>query len=396
MGSQLLGLEEWFAPLDLAEFRRKVLGQQLVVLPPRPELADRLVKDLALGSIDDLLRLRGAKVYAWFQKLDGSQTAAIVPAVAGRRLYEAGTTLYFRGILEFGAQEREVAKHFGVPPSSVECTLFCNRPSARTRAHFDTADIFSIQLRGRKTWRIAPNEFAPAPLRNWATLHPLAPELRQYADGLPPTEMPENATSYTLEKGGILHMPRGYWHDTFSDEDSLSLHIQIASPSRAEILLSMLKNELAREQWWREPAYDLKPEDPGAIERAMVACSRLREATSRLDAHDLVQRATESRNVDATTRFVRSGQAGFGIGSLDPQTDTAQIEITSYEYHRSTVSRLDMSMVFVRGCQWINALATGGAFDARQVQKAASGLELHEAQDLLGLLEQTRFIRRQD
>jgi len=157
-----LGLDEWFPPLDLHEFRRNVLGRDLLSIPPRPKLADRLLERLAIHSVDDLLKLRGAKVYAWFHQLDGRHTAAVIPASSGRRFYDAGTTLYFRNIVEFAACQHEVASAFGVPRSSVECTLFCNRPHAVTRAHFDTADIITIQLKGRKTWRIAPD--APAKL----------------------------------------------------------------------------------------------------------------------------------------------------------------------------------------------------------------------------------------
>jgi len=395
MSTPQLRLNEWFAPLDLGEFRHNILGRRALVVPPKPELADRLVEAMAIGSLDQLLALR-AKVYAWFHKLDGRLAVTLIPAAGARSFYEAGTTLYIRQIPEFGPHQEEVASTFGIPRTAVDCTLFCNRPHAVTRAHFDTADVIVIQLKGRKTWRIASNEFAPLPLRGYTTRSPLAPELRLYADEAPPAEMPEGATTHVLERGSILHVPRGYWHETSSDQDSLSLHIQISSPNRLDIALAALKNELSHDAWWREPAYDLAADAPGGLERVAAVCNSLRESTSRLDPRDIVHPPVDERPHDPNARFVRGGQVSFGIRSMDTRNEIAQVDIVSYQFGKSTVTKLEMSIDFVSACRWINGLSTGTVFGVSDLLRAIPALNETEAKELLYSLERIRLVRRHE
>ncbi|WP_394820505.1 JmjC domain-containing protein [Pendulispora albinea] len=392
----LIGLADWFAPLGLERFQREILGQQPYFVGPRLEIANRLSRTLAIGTVDDLLSLRGAKVYAWFQKLDGAHTAAPIPSTSGKRFYDAGTTLYFRRIPQFAAHEREVADTLGIPRETAECAVFCNRPGATTRAHFDRADLIMIQLKGRKTWKIAPNTFAPMPLEAWATLDRVPPEVRRYAQGLPPREIPCNATSYDLEQGSILYVPRGYWHETFSDQDSVSLHIQLASPTRLDVLIAALKNELARDEWWRQPAYSLSAGDPHALELASTACKSLVDAASRLDALDIIRPTAREHAIEASSRFTRSALVSFGVDTINPQTDTTRVVISTYGFREKKTAHLEMSVDYVSACRWVDALATGATFTFADLLRAAPSLSDDEAKALLHLLEKTHLVRRQE
>lgn len=115
-----------------------------------------------------------------------------------------------------------------------------------TSVHFDPIDVITVQLTGRKTWWVAPNRFAPAPLEGWAPSDPVPPIMRIYSEGEPPTEIPGDAVEYALEPGAVLHIPRGYWHQTSSDQDSISLHILLIPPLRLDFLLASLRNPAMR------------------------------------------------------------------------------------------------------------------------------------------------------
>ncbi|MGO1056389.1 JmjC domain-containing protein [Crossiella sp. CA198] len=386
-----LDLDDWFAPLGLTEFSRTVLGQRPLVTQPRAGLADRLRAALGVHTVDDAFGKRVREVRAWFLDLDGNAATAPMPAASARRLYDAGTTAYFQEVADFAGFEREVAHAFRVAPGSGKVQLFCNRPSAVTKVHFDPVDVITVQLTGRKTWRIAPNEFAPRPLKGWGAGEPIGPSLRTYQENPPPEVIPGNVKEYRLEPGSVLHVPRGYWHETFSDQDSISLHLLLIPPLRMDFLLAALKNELASERHWRDAIYDFAtPAETAARTAADLAA--LRAALDRLDPRDLVRAPLPTAPVGPETRFTRAGQAAFGVDGLEP--GTARISVSAYGFRETQTAAVTVPAPSLPALRWVNALPAGAALDVADVLREAPGLTKPEAQDLLGLMEQTRLVRR--
>jgi ribosomal protein L16 Arg81 hydroxylase len=88
--------------------------------------------------------------------------------------------------------------------------------------HWDDHDVFVLQVMGRKRWRVHPAT------RRW----PLANE--DFGDE-PPVEY---AHEWMLEAGGLLYLPRGWWHRvTPVNEPSLHLTIGVFRPTNADFLL---------------------------------------------------------------------------------------------------------------------------------------------------------------
>lgn len=83
--------------------------------------------------------------------------------------------------------------------------------------HWDTHDVFAIQLIGRKRWRI----FAPT--------FPL-PLTYQTNDRSGHTCPNEPALELTLEEGDVVYIPRGWWHHVIPLEVG-SLHLSVGSYS---------------------------------------------------------------------------------------------------------------------------------------------------------------------
>ncbi len=81
--------------------------------------------------------------------------------------------------------------------------------------HWDTHDVFAIQLAGRKRWRIYEPTF-PSPL-------PSQPSLNHKADCPADPIFDE-----ILESGDLLYVPRGYWHRA-DPIGELTFHIAIGT-----------------------------------------------------------------------------------------------------------------------------------------------------------------------
>ncbi|MFI9508194.1 JmjC domain-containing protein [Nocardia sp. NPDC052566] len=383
----MLDLDEWFAPGGLAEFARTRLGRTPFVAAARPDLARRLGETLGIRSAGDLFALRAPEVTAWLNGLDGGLTAAPVPIGSAQRLHAAGTTLLFKNIHEFGEHERAIAGQLGLAARSAMLQVFCNRQGAGTRIHFDPLDVISVQLTGRKTWRIAPNDACREPLEGWAPGEDIYPRMRTYVTEVLPTAMPAGATEYVLEPGAVLHVPRGYWHETSSDRDSISLHLLLVPPLRMDLLITALRNELARYQEWREPMYEAGAGDVAAD------LPDFRSAVARLDAMDLRHPPRHAHPVGTDTRFVRAGQAMLGIDAV--ADGSAGITVTAYGLYRNHTASIEMSADFLPACRWVNDLPTGSTLDVADLLLAAPQLTKSEVGNLLGILEQTRLIRRQ-
>ncbi|KIA62521.1 JmjC domain-containing protein [Nocardia vulneris] len=390
-GARTLGLAEWFAPHSLEEFAGSLLSRRPFAGPPRPDLVERVRNALGINGIEDVFAKPGVTVDAWFHDLDGRLGSAPIEAATANRFYAAGTTLLYRAIPEFAPFVREAAEAFRLAPGAVKCQLFCSRAGGGTRAHFDAIDVITIQLTGRKTWRIAPNAFAPAPLDGWTTLETVSPLLRNYASALPPTEIPDGVTEHVLEPGSVLHIPRGYWHETSSASDSISLHLALLTPLRVELLLAALKSELLRDEHWRGAMYDFGDTDTAAT-RLTADIAGIGDALRRLDPADLLRPSLDEHSVEPATTFVRAGQCGFGIDAVDETS--ARITVTAYSFRETRSSHTRVSRDLLPALLWIAALPTGATLDVADLLRITPTVTKIAARQLLATLEQSRLIRR--
>ena len=397
MSSERLGLGDWFSPYTLPEFIRTVLGRRSLHVPAGPELALRLSEALGIASVEDVLRLQDPEVLAWFPRLDGHTVSAPVFPRSARTFYAGGTTLYVRNVAEFLGIEREFASVLGIPRILVNCELFCNRPNAVTSMHFDPSDVITIQLSGRKTWRIAPNRFAPTPLDGWAPDQPVNPKMRAYAPGPPPMSIPEeDAETYELEAGSLLHVPRGYWHETYSGEDSLSVHFVIPPPTRLDLVLGVLQNELARDEQWRRAAYRFDSPDNDSLDELTADYARLRELVLRLDPRDVVRMPVSDGSGTPHSQYQRCGQATIAVERVAGATaerDTERVSVIAYGFRDTRTTTLELSADFAAACRWIADLPTGAMFDVDELPGATATLGTAQAHALLATLEKAHLVR---
>lgn len=109
--------------------------------------------------------------------------------------------------------------------------------------HYDTHDVFVLQIEGRKQWRVhEPVRPHPTPDETWEKVAGLVAERA--------TEAP--TLDVTLEPGDCLYLPRGFIHSaTALGETSIHLTFGIHATSERDVLRTIVDELLAGE--WRAP-----------------------------------------------------------------------------------------------------------------------------------------------
>lgn len=91
--------------------------------------------------------------------------------------------------------------------------------------HWDTHDVFAIQLIGRKRWRVYPPTFA-------------LPLDMHHSDGSGAACPSTPVLDCMLETGDLLYVPRGFWHHVIpTDGPSLHLSVGTYAPSVHDFVL---------------------------------------------------------------------------------------------------------------------------------------------------------------
>lgn len=153
----------------------------------------------------------------------------------------------------------------GQLPGQGDCSLFCKSADKGTPPHFDRTEVFVIQVRGRTTWRIAPNPAVvdPSKCHYLADQQPPPSELtEQLTPGrVLPRDMPRDSQAVEMVAGTALFLPRGYLHETLDSDDSVSLTFSTLLPTGAEIFARMIHRHLLGRAAWRRPMAGLVVDD---------------------------------------------------------------------------------------------------------------------------------------
>ena len=138
--------------------------------------------------------------------------------------------------------------------------------------HIDQYDVFLVQGRGRRRWRISIDPAAPQDFRADAELK----LLRSFA----PTH------DWILESGDALYLPPGVPHDGIAVGECMTFSVGMRAPSQAELLFDLaefLAEPLREEQRYSDA--DLHcANNPGEIDTAALA--RVRAALPHFAAID--------------------------------------------------------------------------------------------------------------
>ncbi len=377
-------LASWLHPLGLDRFEDRFLADAVFLAPDPARLA--VLGDLASASVDDLLADREADVVAWFSDRDGIHQTALVSPTAARRLHRAGIAIYMLDVPALEVVSDEVAAELGAPARNVQCTLFCNPAGARTRAHFDPVHNFTLQLSGRKRWRVAPNRHAVLPTEGWAMLdRSVPPDIALSCHEQLPTTMPEDAREFVLTPGAMLSIPRGWWHETASDEASISLHLHYEPILWADTVLATLRARLLREARWR----DALPLPVSGVEAQPAAhLADLARLVAELDPADLLPGA--SREGSAVTRTAGGSLALIGpIGG----GDETEVEVVAPEPGMARHTSLALTAAPLAAARRLAATTPGRPLRPADLVEEVPGLDPADADALVDALLDAGFLR---
>ena len=211
-----------------------------------------------------------------------------------------------------------------------------------------------------------------------------------------PERMPDDAEEFTLEPGAMLYVPRGYWHETDSDREAISLHVSQIILPWADAVLSALRAKLVRDPAWRADASTLWDATRRADDEAALA-SLLRSLITQaadLAPDDVLPtprpRAGAARAGEA---FVRRATANFVLEAGSGEGGASRVTFSAAEQggteRRTTI---EMSASYLRACGLFSG-PTPPALSAEDLAARVPGLAADEAVTLINLLLDVGFLR---
>jgi hypothetical protein len=167
----------------------------------------------------------------------GGAGAEIADQVLDERilgLFAGGATLVFQGLHRLWSPLDDFAGRLaGELAAPVQVNAYLTPPGGQGFAtHYDTHDVFVLQVEGRKRWRVhEPVLVDPLERQPWGGR---ADEVAASADGPP-------ALDVELAPGDALYLPRGWLHAaTALDERCLHLTLGVRAPTRYALVEALL------------------------------------------------------------------------------------------------------------------------------------------------------------
>ncbi|RYZ85892.1 MAG: hypothetical protein EOP04_15015, partial [Proteobacteria bacterium] len=176
-----------------------------------------------LNSLASLLNCWPKEIKAHLPDVRDESSSIAINSTDAKKLFSNGMGLLFNEAQEISPVLirwlEEIRLGLGISAMTYSrCLIYATPKDSGTAPHFDQNMNFVVQIRGEKTWWMAPNQSVQNPLtRHTMSAEPDA-ELASYTEGEMPIKMPEDAQKFILKPGSVLFVPRGYWHSTEAHE----------------------------------------------------------------------------------------------------------------------------------------------------------------------------------
>jgi hypothetical protein len=255
--------------------------------------------------------------------------AADRPTNTLAELFGKGATIRVRAIERFHKQLGELCRNleteFGFP---VRANLYCTPANSRGfNLHFDTHEVFILQLLGKKQWQI----FEPTTRLPLEAVPPLAFETEGEAlrrvcargnssQDIDEAEVGPLVMEVLLEAGDCLYLPRGVVHQADSrDEPSVHLTIGVHVVTWLDLLSVALGQTAQRHEELRQalPIGLLAAANNSAAEFEKEFDERLRLFAGDAAFATAVREIAESL---ANSRSARSSGDDYDAASVDSET----------------------------------------------------------------------------
>lgn len=246
---------------------------------------------LTLDDIDELLSRRALRTPFLRLAKDGrvvptgqfTGSGGVGAGVADQVLDEAvlerfadGTSVVLQGVHRLWPAVNELAADLAAELGhTVQVNAYITPPKSQGFApHYDTHDVFVLQVAGRKHWRVhAPVRPSPLPGEDWALV---ADEVRARAAEAPTVE-------HVMEPGDCLYLPRGFIHAaTAQGETSAHLTFGIHPVTEREAIRALV-DALPDEPWRSSLPVGWGLSEPDTEQQLAALRDRLAAAVAALD-----------------------------------------------------------------------------------------------------------------
>jgi bifunctional lysine-specific demethylase and histidyl-hydroxylase NO66 len=265
-------------------------------------------------------------------------------------LYADGATLVLQGLHRIWPPLVDFARELGAALGQpLQVNAYLTPPGSQGFAtHYDTHDVFVLQVDGRKRWRIhEPVLSDPLERQAWGGR---AEEVSATADGEP-------AIDAVLEPGDALYLPRGWLHSAQAQGDSsLHLTVGIKALTRYAIVEELLALAADEPRLRATLPFGIDVADADQVEPELTeAVEALRDWLGRVEPATVAARLRERAWPAARPAPLRPlAQAGY-VAALTPDGRIAPREGLSWQLEpdgagRVTLRLFDRTISFPAGC----------------------------------------------
>ena len=264
------GLEQLLHPFKVDEFFKSNWPLQPVFVKTNLNKLKTVLEIEQLQDLESVIAARQSKVRACLPDYDDEYSSIHVDPADALKAYRNNMTLVFDSMQKQDLAIAEILQtlrsDLGLVTGGAENNLcharsivYATPAGCGTRLHFDANINFIIQLHGSKIWKLAPNNSVRNPTERFtAGSFEMSAALEKQCHAPLIDEMPKDCLEVDMQPGCVLFVPRGYWHETTTHEDSLSLNFTFSQPSWADVLTKSLQEHLLQFPEWRALADGLE------------------------------------------------------------------------------------------------------------------------------------------
>ena len=281
------GLDELLNPVKKEDFLTLNWPLKPIFIQANQKKLAALQQIEQLRDLESVIAARQLKVRACLPDYDDEYSSIHVGPEDALKAYRNNMTLVFDSMQKqnqtISQILQNIRRQLGLVTGGAENNLcharsivYATPAGCGTRLHFDANINFIIQLQGSKIWRLAPNNSVTHPTERFtAGSFEMSAALEKQCQAPLIDEMPDDSLEVDMQPGCVLFVPRGYWHETTTHEDSLSLNFTFSQPSWADVFTKSLQEHLLQFPEWRALADGLESEDLKTKQKAVVEFEKL-------------------------------------------------------------------------------------------------------------------------
>lgn len=128
-----------------------------------------------------------------------------------------------------------IAKALGTNPGGkVQGNLYCSRQARQAfPVHFDTHDVFALQITGEKQWRVYQRHFKD-PINH--------PEFKLLDQSYHEQHKGPLTAEFVMRPGDLAYIPRGFYHEALAESDStVHLSFSVVPPIGLDLISAVFE-----------------------------------------------------------------------------------------------------------------------------------------------------------